>query len=550
MPNRSKDALFQLIKSLGKAEKRNFKLFARRLSTTADLKTVQLFDAIDKMDEYNEAVLLKRSKHITKQQLSNTKASLYKQVLASLRSMRDDDNLDIQLHELMDYARILYNKGLYLQSLQVLEKLKEQAKAHHQITYCLQAVIFEKHIESLHITRSMENRAERLAKELDILSQCLAMVNKLSNLSLQLYSWYIRLGHARNSHDRTAIKAFFESNLPSPPQQYTTFYERLYLHQSYAWYSFIVQDFLAFYRNTQKWVDLFEAEPGMKKVETMHYIKGIHNLLTAHFMLRNVDRFNTTLQQFEQFTLSKDNMVNENCYIQSFVYLHTAKINKHFIEGTFTEGLALIPHIEDKLEEYHLHLDRHRVLVFYYKIACLYFGSGNNKQAIDYLNKIIHWKMDLRTDIQCYSRLLHLIAHYELGNYDLTDYLVKSVYRFMNSMDNLSVVEEEILGFLRRSFHLQRAQLQTAFKQLLDNLLQHRANPYESRAYMYLDIISWLESKITNVPVQNIIRHKYEELYEQQQKKIERRKNGTLITAQARALPVQRRATKATAKLS
>ena len=51
----------------------------------------------------------------------------------------------------------------------------------------------------------------------------------------------------------------------------------------------------------------------------------------------------------------------------------------------------------------------------------------------------------LRTDLQCYARLLHLIAHYELGNYDLLEYLFKSVYRFMAKMENLSVVEEEIL---------------------------------------------------------------------------------------------------------
>ncbi|MEI9933392.1 MAG: hypothetical protein WDM71_00710 [Ferruginibacter sp.] len=51
-------------------------------------------------------------------------------------------------------------------------------------------------------------------------------------------------------------------------------------------------------------------------------------------------------------------------------------MNKHFLEGSFTKGLQLVPEIEDKLYEYGLYLDRHRILVFYYKIACLYFGSG------------------------------------------------------------------------------------------------------------------------------------------------------------------------------
>ena len=54
MPNRSTDALFQLIKSLEKSEKRNFKLFAKRNSSSGDLKTTQLFDALDKMSEYDD----------------------------------------------------------------------------------------------------------------------------------------------------------------------------------------------------------------------------------------------------------------------------------------------------------------------------------------------------------------------------------------------------------------------------------------------------------------------------------------------------------------
>ena len=129
--------------------------------------------------------------------------------------------------------------------------------------------------------------------------------------------------------------------------------------------------------------------------------------------------------------------------IQVFVYLYIAKINRHFLYGSFNEGLELVPEINQKLQDYTLYLDRHRVLVFHYKIASLYFGSGDPETAIDYLNKIINWKVDLRTDLQCYSRLLHLIAHYELGNYQLVEYLARSVYRFMAKMEHLSIVEKK-----------------------------------------------------------------------------------------------------------
>src|SRR6266498_2246734 len=496
MPNRNTDELFQLVKSLETSEKRLFKLYVKRLSGNGELKTLVLFDALDKMNEYDETFLLKKHKSIKKQQLSNMKAYLYKQILASLRQAKDDTNIDIQLNEQMGYARILYNKGLYMQALKVLDKIKQLARANYQVTFQLQALIFEKKIEALHITRSMENRAEELSHEVENVNTHLTVLNKLSNLSLQLYSWYIKMGHARDEKDVSAVKMFFAANLPEHDLRKMSFYERMYLYQSYCRYA-------------QKWVNLFEHEPSMKKIETVQYIKGMHNLLSAHFSLNNFEKFDEALKEFEKFEVSYHGTMNINARIQTFVYLYTEKINKHFLEGTFTEGLELVPCIEKRLEEYSLNLDRHRVLIFYYKIACLYFGSGNNEKAIEYLNKIINWKVDLRTDLQCYARLLHLIAHYELGNYALLEYLIKSVYRFMAKMKNLSVVEEEIFRFLRKSFSLAPDKIIPAFKLLKEKLQRYQGNPLETRSFMYLDIIAWLECKIRNVPVQKVRREKF-----------------------------------------
>jgi hypothetical protein len=508
MPNKTSDSLFQLIQSLEKAEKRNFKLYVKRNSGSEDLKIVQLFDALDKMHEYDENQLLK-NKSIKKQQLSNIKSHLYRTILSSLRILKDTDNIDLQLHEQMDYARILYNKGLYLQSLRVLDRMKELARSTNQFTYLMQVLFFEKKIESLHITRSMQDRAETLTGEAEKVNRKLVRINRLSNLSLLLYSWYIKNGHARNAQDEQAIRDFFADHLPKNSSQFQGFYERLYLFQCFCWYSYIRQDWLMYYRYTNKWVDLFRSDEDMIAVETAHYIKGMHNLLHAHFGLKNYDRFNATLEEFRAFSVSELGTQTQNNRIQMFVYLNLAEINKHFLEGTFTEGLTLATYIDEKLNEYELYLDRHRVLIFQYKVASMYFGSGDAEKAIDHLNKIINRKVDLRTDIQCYSRLLHLIAHYELGNYELIEYLARSVYRFMAKMENLSLVEKYILMFLRGSFRISPTQLKNAFKELLSKLKQIEHNPLETRAFSYLDIVSWLESKISDVPVQQVIRNKF-----------------------------------------
>lgn len=510
MPNRSTDPLYQLIRSLGKAEKRNFKLYVKRNSSRDDLKIVQLFDAIDRMNDYDESLLIQRLNDIRKDQLANRKAHLYKQILSSLRLLESSANIDMQLHEQLDFARLLYNKGLYLQSLKVLDKAKETAKANNQFSFLVQIIFFEKKIESLHITRSFQNRAELLANESEDVALNLLQLTKLSNLALELYSWYIQHGHARNEADEATIREFFDRHLPVKEEQLQGFYQKLYLYQSYTWYAFIRQDFLQYYRYTKKWVDLFDGEPEMIRIETAQYIKGVHNLLNAHFDLRNYNKFEDVIKKFDSFAASDLVQQDHNATIQTFIYLSTAKINKHFIDGSFDDGLKLVPFINEKLQEYSIYLDRHRVLVFYYKIASLYFGSGDYESTIDYLNKIINWKVDLRNDLQCYARLLHLIAHYELGNYDLIEYLVKSVYRFMAKMDNLGEVEQEIFQFLKKSFQLSPRKLKPEFELLLDRLKKLQENRFATRAFAYLDVISWLESKIEGTQVQDVIKRKFQ----------------------------------------
>lgn len=509
MPNRTSDILFQLIKSLEKAEKRHFKLYIKRSSAKEDLKIVQLFDALDKMDTYDEKLLLKRLRSTEKRQLYNLKTHLYREILASLRLLKSTDSIDLQLNEQFDYAHILYKKGLFLQSLKILDRAKETARINHKFNFLIMVIALEKRIESLHITRSMLDRAEKLSAESNEVSTHIDTVARLSNLALQLYGWYIKYGHARNEKDESRVIQFMKDQLPSDAWKLTGFYERLYLYQSYTWYAFIRQNFLMYYRFTQKWVDLFTSQPLMIRVETGHYIKGLHNLLNAHFDLRNFQKFEITLRQFEDFAKTDRVVEHDNFRIQSFIYIASAKINQHCMTGTFEQGLKLIPEVKKGLEDYKLFIDHHRVLVLNYKIAILYFGSGNYDACIDHLQEIINDTTDLRDDLQSYARLVHLLAHYELGNTDIIESLARSVYRFMAKKENLTVVEEEILKFLRHSFDVAAKKIRPEMERLLNKIKHLEKNRFETRAFAYLDIISWLESKVNDKPMSVIIHDKY-----------------------------------------
>lgn len=509
MSNRNSDTVFQLVQSLKKSEKRHFKLYIKRSSAKEDLKIVQLFDLLERLPESDDALLIKRMGGITKTQLSNLKSHLYKQLLASLRLLNLGSNVDLQLSELLDEARILYNRGLKIQALRILEKAKEMARANQKYNTLVQILSLEKKIETLHITRTTTEKTGELAGESLQISAHIDRVTRLSNLALLLYHWYIQHGHARNAEDEKDIKTYFKNNLPFNLNAVDGFYEKLYLFQSYCWYAFIRQDFLMYYRYSQKWIDLYDQDPNMVAVETGHYIKGLHNLLNAHFDLRNHDKFDEVLEKFEAFSASEAANTHENFRTHTSIYINSAKINRNLMRGSFQEGVELIPGIEAKLSEYALFVDHHRILVFNYKFANLCFGNGDYSRAIDYLMKIIHGPQDIRIDLQCYARLMHLICHYELGNYDLMESLTKSVYRFMARMQNLTQVEEEIIRFLKKTFGTKPVMVKPELERLLSSIKHLEKSRHETRAFAYLDIISWIESKVYDQSMATIIHQKF-----------------------------------------
>lgn len=76
-------------------------------------------------------------------------------------------------------------------------------------------------------------------------------------------------------------------------------------------------------------------------------------------------------------------------------------------------------------------------------------------------------------------------------------------------MEDLQAVQKEILGFIRRTPMMTRKDLKVEFKKLRSKLIKYQDDPYERRPFLYLDIISWLNSKIEGKRIQEVIKEKF-----------------------------------------
>jgi glutaredoxin-related protein len=504
-----KDNLFSLVKSLTKSEKRQFKLYVGRLDVNADSKFLNLFNFLDKASVYNEAAIIK-SGIVKKQQLANLKAHLYKQILISLKLSPSHQNIRSQIREQLDFASILYHKGLYKQSLKILDKAKELSLANEEKNMAFEIVELEKIIESQYITRSISSRADELAMQAKDISEQNVIASKLSNLSLQLYSTILKTGYVKNKAESEMVTTYFNDRLPKIDINKIGFREKLWLYKAHLWYSFLMQDFLNCYKYASKWVQLFDDNPNMINLNPVFFLKGNNYLLESLFFINNKPKFVKKLEHFKAIVDDKKFVQDENVSTLVFLYTNFHNINQHFIDGSFEDGLELIPKIEKELIQFNDRIDPHHKMIFYYKFASLHFGAGNNKDSIKYLDKIISNKsLSMREDLLCFSRVLNLVAHYEAGlDYHL-ETLLRSTYKFLIKMNDLHEVQKEMIKFIRGLQYIYPHDLKNAFKDLLTTLKTFEDHPYERRAFLYLDIISWLESKIENKPVGDIIKAKY-----------------------------------------
>jgi hypothetical protein len=155
-------------------------------------------------------------------------------------------------------------------------------------------------------------------------------------------------------------------------------------------------------------------------------------------------------------------------------------------------------------------INKENKLLFHYHIATIYFGAGEFKDALHWINNVLNDnEQSLRQDIYAFSRLLNLIVHYELGNHDLLEYIIKSTVRFLNKKEKDYKVESVIVKHLRKLVKItldgDRKEAYVTMKSDLEVLFE---NPVERVLLDYFDILSWLEGKILGVSFTDAVRRK------------------------------------------
>ena len=514
-----KESVFELIKLMSKAEKRNFKLYSTRLDCNEGAKFLLLFDCFDAMEQYDEAKVLALCPTISKQQLPNLKAHLYKQILVSLRMLGVQHSVTLEIREQIDFVKILFDKGLYGEAQKLLDKVEKKAVKYELLSTILDIVELQRQLKVLSYSSEMTQSADTTARAAGVISERLSNIASLSRLAVQCYALHQNLGFARSQKDLDRLNDYFIPRIEAFEGKPLNFTERFYYYQAKAWYYYICHKTALSYRYALKWVAHFNANPEMKEVMYDSYMRGYSQVLDGMFLMHKYPAFIRTLEEFEKESKTIGSL-NDNAMMISQGILFTGQLNKCLMAGTYKDGLWIAKNIDSYLKRYGDRLTLHEKMPLYFKVASLYFGDGNYTKCIEYLSYIISVKdRNIRRDLQCYARMLNLMALYDAGLDFNIDYQIRSVYSFIVKMRDMTEMKEELLTFFKSFGNVNAIDLRKELKNLYDRLTPYENHPYERRTFYYIDLLSWLESKITGKSMGEIVRSRFEAQQERENNK-------------------------------
>ncbi len=500
--------VLSLIQSLRKGEKRYFKLQQHQSGDENAKKFMWLFDYLDKSRKYDPAAILKKYPKIKATQLPNLKTHLYNRLLQSLSQYEQSGNSFINLRETVNHIQILFEKSLYDHCRKLIRRAKKMATQVQNLEMLLVILKWEKAL--LIEVPGVDNprKVNDLVREVQQLTEIINNVNRFSNLATQLQALTVKSSFARNNSEIKKVTTLVEKGLQNLSTKNMTFQERLHYYELHAHYYHFIQDFTHSYSYANQLVNLFDEYPRMKKQEIESYVNGLSTMMKNQVRLQLPEPLENTMAKVE--ILRSQSELNEALRIKLEKYRYTYTFHYFFIRGAFTNGVKWFQQNEKAFYTIDSILDMPSQMVLYYQLASLYFGSSNYRISLMWLNKIINMPgQEIQEDILSFARILSLICHYELNNLDVLDSYLRSVYRYHIQKKDLYLYQKRIMVFLKKlSVDMSDEELWDEFKLLKKQMEKIVNKPFERRAFYYFDIISWLESKIENKPVEQIIEAK------------------------------------------
>ena len=479
---RSKEDLFKLIQAMSKSEKRYFTLDAQK-SGKKGSKYLDLFKAINGMEEYDEAKLKKKFP----KNLSTDKAYLYEAVMKSIRDFNGSKSVSARIKELIVDAKFLRERGLYSQSEERLKEGKDLARSIDD-----QLALLEINREEREITwitkKEYDKKIQELMEEKDSGLRSVFEFFEYSDISSELLISFKKNLYSDKSELTQELRTKINGKLGTVSPRA----ERKFLMSSGIYHRILgnARESVAYF---SKIIDLWDSNPQFKSEEYFKYISDVSNLLSSQGEISNFASFPALIARLKEKEIS-------NLHMQGFIFQkETMYTLLHLINtGQQHDFEKLEREIEHGLNTYKINIGSRIALMF--NTATLLFINERYRECSRWCKDVIRQTKNVnRKDTQDAAYLLSLLANFEFGEIEEFEREFRNTERYFNNLHKESDYSliKNTLDLLKKVALAPVLETKQRFKDLKNFISSHHT---ESTNFIPagLDelILRWVESKL------------------------------------------------------
>lgn len=498
--------LYSLIKSLSRNEKGYFKKYASRHVLKDGNRYVELFDAVDAQEKYDEAKIKsafgkKRSKNF-----ASEKNYLYRLILRALNEFNRGSSVDQQLRELLNTVEALFAKTLYGQCLRLLNKAEKLAVHYEKFNYITQIADWKFRV--LPALGDMSQLKEYIREGARQKEEALEKYRNLGDyllLESKIFHLTKTVGYPRTKTEEEKYRVLIHEPFLQHISKARSYWAKFHYYNIYNFYYDAIGKKEKLYQVRKQLVDFAETDQEKIQDNILKYLVALNNLVNAQDELNKTGEVQETLRKIRSVE-SKSMDIR----IRIFVYSYTLEEAANLMRGHYEKNIAHLPEVMDGLKKFGAHLHKEYVMAFRYNYFYSFFGAGKFSESLKWLNEILNDPhVEYRAEIYALSRIMFLVLHYELNNETLLDYALKNARRFFAKRERLFKFEEIMISFIEELSALNTTkQVRAAFARLAQVIAGLKNDPYESQPFNFFDFESWVDSKITGRRFADIVREK------------------------------------------
>ncbi|NOS83574.1 MAG: hypothetical protein HOP31_00405 [Ignavibacteria bacterium] len=503
------DDLFRLIKSLNKSEKGYFKKFAAKNATGGKQNYIFLFDAIDAMNEYDEELLKKKLKDPSLlKQLPVYKVYLFNLILKTLNLYGAYDNSESQLNELLANIRILTSKHHYREARKVIKKAKEMAYKFDKHKFMMELLSAERHILMLSPVKNITEKRLALYEEQQDLLDRMKEFYDVSLLCDRMTILVDNEADFRSNEKSAQVEEIMTSSILNPGQKLTGYYAQMNYYHTHLIYSGSKGDNIEILKNLKQQIAYDEANRHFIEENPQNYVYALINLLLYSHYAKDNHEIERTLVKLEAVKKKMKGKIARENEIQ--IMFHASNVEMIIFEKTcdLVSGRAKAKQIEEDFRTYGNEVPFHVKALMLLNLACFNIIDENYPAAIKYLNTILNTQeLSIRTDVNKIARILQLVIHYEMKNFDLLEYLQVAAKKFLGA--KLSKFEQVLMKFFG-SIIKHPAEKHPA---IFDELTFALKRAQDSNGILnYFDFLSWAKAHAEGKKLIEVLKENLKEI--------------------------------------